>query len=345
LSSARTRPGLGSAEPVANMLALQRARIKFGPDFQKEMLSLDQQSKVLQLNLQSVFGGLKIEGLLGALQKMIALFDDTTESGKTIKVVFESLFQPLIDGVTDSQYAVERFFIQFENWSLRALIALKQHWGEAKIALEVFAFVVGGVLVAAFGALAIAVLAATWPILAIGVAIGSAGFLIYELIQHFDDLFNALDGFIDAAGDFGENLVEGIANGIKAAAGAVWNALTGVISDAWKGAKDLLGIHSPSRVMAAEIGAPMGEGVAVGLDQSAPSVNSSLSSLVAPPAAPQSSPQAGAGGGRSLSITGPFIFHGVKDAEDAEHRFGEFITRLWEGDVAQLGGAVPQTNG
>jgi len=49
----------------------------------------------------------------------------------------------------------------------------------------------------------------------------------------------------------------------------------------------------------------------------------------------------GAGGRTStLDLSGAtFVFQGVAGAEDAEERFGALLTRLLEGDVAQLGGA------
>ena len=73
------------------------ARIKFGPNFREQMLSLSEQSKVLQLNLRQTFGGLKVESLLEALQKMGTIIGQSTESGKALKEVFESLFQPIVE--------------------------------------------------------------------------------------------------------------------------------------------------------------------------------------------------------------------------------------------------------
>ena len=61
------------------------------------MLGLDEQSKIFHANLVSIFGGLKIEGLLTALQKLLSIFDLNQASGRALKVVFESLFQPIID--------------------------------------------------------------------------------------------------------------------------------------------------------------------------------------------------------------------------------------------------------
>lgn len=66
--------------------------------------------------------------------------------------------------------------------------------------------------------------------------------------------------------EVGENIVNGILDGLK----RMWQSLTGWFSDAWNGlvggVKDLLGIHSPSRVFA-DIGKNMALGVGEGWDK------------------------------------------------------------------------------
>lgn len=298
------------------------ARLKFGPDFEREMLSLDEQSKVLHANLAATFGGLKIEGLLGALQKMIALLDDSTESGQAIKVVFESFFQPLIDGAADAQYKVERFFINLEIMALRALIAVKPYGSEIKDVLEILlagAAAIVSVVVVAFGFLAAAVLAV---VAAFG-ALVAVGYGLTNEIAQFASI--------------GKDMVLGIAKGIADAGGAVWDALKGVVSGAIDHVENFLGIHSPSLVFA-EIGLQTGAGMAQGIDRSSTGVQDAYSGLVAPPAAP-----AGASGSMSSTSSGiklenvQFVFNGVQGAEEAESRFSSLLTRLLEGDAAQLG--------
>lgn len=66
----------------------------------------------------------------------------------------------------------------------------------------------------------------------------------------------------------GMNIVQGIARGIMAAPGAVWNALKGVVMSGITGAKNLLGIKSPSRVFMG-IGGYITEGLAGGIDRGA----------------------------------------------------------------------------
>jgi hypothetical protein len=326
------------------------ARIKFGPNFRQEMLALPEQAKVLQLNLRQTFGGLKVESLLEALQKMGTLLSDSTESGKAIKGVFESLFQPIVDGLTEAEPKIERFFLQLEIWALKALIAIKPH---ASLILKIGeAFVIAGViltgsaLIAGIIALtavlipfAVAAWAATLPVLAVVVAVVALGAAVYQ----FSKLLKELEGFDLGKALFatGTALIKGLVDGIKAAGSAVWDALSGIVGGAVDKVKALLGIHSPSLVFQA-IGENTGAGMAIGVDSSAGRVQSSLESMVSPP-------DQAAGGSTSKSssssnsISGnTFIFNGVAGAEDAESRFSELLTRFVEGDAAQLGAAGTQ---
>lgn len=77
----------------------------------------------------------------------------------------------------------------------------------------------------------------------------------------------------------GRNIVQGIANGIAGAAGVVVNKLTGVVGGAIEAAKNLLGIHSPSRVFRKMFGYVM-EGAALGIDDTAEEPVKSMRSAV-----------------------------------------------------------------
>ena len=108
-------------------------------------------------------------------------------------------------------------------------------------------------------------------------------------------------------------------------------------------AKAKLGIHSPSTVFA-EIGENTAAGMAGGVEGASGDVQSSLEKMVAPPDAKAGAGSAGGGkaAGGGLNLAGAcFNLYGVEGAEDAEARIGTLLTRLLEGDAAQLGGAVP----
>lgn len=84
-----------------------------------------------------------------------------------------------------------------------------------------------------------------------------------ELVDRFKE---GITSKIEDAKEMGRNLINGLVDGIKGAAQNVVDSVKGVASDAIAGAKNLLGIHSPSRVFA-EIGKFMDLGMVQGLNQ------------------------------------------------------------------------------
>ena len=78
----------------------------------------------------------------------------------------------------------------------------------------------------------------------------------------------------------GKDIINGVANGIKNAASNVIQAIGGVIDDALDWAKNLLGIHSPSRVFANVIGKNIPLGTAKGIDETAYRVSDSTRKMV-----------------------------------------------------------------
>ena len=72
--------------------------------------------------------------------------------------------------------------------------------------------------------------------------------------------------------DIGKQLIEGLANGIKGAAGKVADAAKNAAKDAFNAAKSFLGIHSPSRLMRDEIGKYIPAGIAEGINGNAKSI-------------------------------------------------------------------------
>ena len=67
----------------------------------------------------------------------------------------------------------------------------------------------------------------------------------------------------------GRNAVQGLINGLMSGASALWNAAQSLASKAWNGMKSALGIHSPSKVMAEEVGQWIPKGVTVGIEANA----------------------------------------------------------------------------
>lgn len=320
--------------------ATKAAKLKFGPDFAKAMLSADFQSQRLKANVGKIFGGLKIEGLLTALSKVGALFEEDSAAAKGIKAIFESFFQPLVDGITN---AVPKFiagFLQFEIWALKGLIAIQKY--------QPIFNVVGAVIMGwmssigqSFG-FAYDIIAGTASGL---VALGALG-------------SSALAGLSSAAlsvrqfllglslVDIGMAMVKGLADGITGGAASVIAAITGVATGAIAAARKALDSHSPSRKFRA-LGGDTTEGMKEGVDDGADAVQGSLEAMVAPPAvdAAASAPgaRAGSGGGMTVTIGSLTIqIDGAGgDAKSIAEECRKAFLDLVEGLAQQGGGMVP----
>jgi hypothetical protein len=341
LGTVGTVAAVGAVAFVAVAVAAAAAAVKIGEvafwavklaDKEKRLGKIQEKFKK---STDKLFGGLKINKLLDGFEDLVDLFDETSVTGKAIKVVFESLFQPLIDGVTAFIPKMRTAFIQAEILVLKALIAIKPYGSQILLVAKIMGVILlaaVGLVVAAF-AVGFAIMIAFWTIV---IKVGQAMQAATEAVLGFGK--KVYDYFANTSLlQIGMDLITGLANGILGAGPAVLKALSGVVGGAIDSAKKLLGIASPSKVFA-EIGAHTAEGMAVGVEGGTSGVQGSLESLVAPPA-----PQAQASGGSgSPSLGGAtFIFNGVAGAEDAVAKFEELLTRFAEGDVAQLGGAVP----
>lgn len=81
-------------------------------------------------------------------------------------------------------------------------------------------------------------------------------------------LSNAVSGLKNIASQWlqvGEHIVDGIAQGIKNGAGGLLNGVKSLAGDALSAAKNFLGIHSPSRLFADEVGQWISKGIAQGV--------------------------------------------------------------------------------
>lgn len=77
-------------------------------------------------------------------------------------------------------------------------------------------------------------------------------------------------------GGIGRGIIEGIGNGIRNAAGWLADQARQAAWNAFEGAKDALGIQSPSKVAADKIGAPFVEGIGVGMQRAMDALRSDI---------------------------------------------------------------------
>ena len=93
--------------------------------------------------------------------------------------------------------------------------------------------------------------------------------------------------------DIGIQIVQGIINGLAAGASALWESVKNLAASAWQTAKSALGISSPSKVMADEVGKWIPAGLAEGISANLAPVDASAE-LMADAAMPDIQPTSGA---------------------------------------------------
>jgi len=370
----------GSADFIADLKAGKVAASalsaevsgKLAPIVAKQMRGLDAQAATFKRNIGSLFGGLDIEPVLAGLERLGGLFDETTVAGQTIKFLFESIFQPLIDQADNAATVVEAFALGFLIGLTKVYIALKpaikavsEFFGFKDTSLtdlldvatkagEYAAYIFVG-FVAAIAAVGAAIAVVVAPLIAMQVAIyamiaGLAAAVAYvngAFIAAFVAVWDFLSGLPAKMVTMGTDLIMGLVNGITGAASAVADAVTGAVGGAIDAAKKKLGIASPSKVFA-EIGSYTGEGFVGGVEDSAPEAQAAMTNMVDPAPAAAKAKEAPAGGSSSGKGLGggnhTFNFYGVEGAEDAVARFRELLTLAQEGDLAALGGGEPSTS-
>ena len=99
---------------------------------------------------------------------------------------------------------------------------------------------------------------------------------IPEIFSQIKSAFEGTDW-----GSIGSNIIDGIAAGITGAAGALFDSLRGLASDALSAAKKALGIESPSKVFRDEVGKNISLGIGEGIEEYMPTakLQSSLATL------------------------------------------------------------------
>lgn len=95
-----------------------------------------------------------------------------------------------------------------------------------------------------------------------------------------NDITSRLGAFIgevsSTAMRLGSDIMSGVARGIASGANAIKDAMRNAVGDAISFAKGILGIASPSKVMAQVVGAPIGQGIAAGIMEGIPAIRGAM---------------------------------------------------------------------
>jgi hypothetical protein len=339
----------GSADFIEQLKAGKRAAGalskevagKLSPIVAEKMRGLGAQSQRFHDLIGNLFGGLNIEPLLTGLTRLINLFDETTAAGKAIRLIFERVFQPLIDSADKAAIMIEAFALGVIIGVLKMYIALKptiqalsEFFGlDDMTTADTLASITraGEALVPVLAFIAAQFLIMIAVVAAVAASLALPLVAMVKLVEYLKSL---------SFQEIGVLLIRGLAAGITLGGSEVLIAITRVIGSAISAASRLLDSHSPSKVFA-DLGYGTGEGYAEGVDDSAPMATRAVEDMVAPPnAGTGTAPRGGgAGASRSIDLTGAhFTFNGVANAEQAAQLFQEMLTRFFEGTADSIGG-------
>lgn len=136
------------------------------------------------------------------------------------------------------------------------------------------------------------------------------GAVLDGLLLPIQALFALVSGMFTG---IGTAMTQGIVAGIQSGASSVWNEITGVANGAVNAVKDVLGIHSPSRVFADEVGWQIPAGIAMGARQGAGALDGAMAGLVPVPGV--GGLGGGLGGGASISVVVQMVATGDPQAD------------------------------
>lgn len=170
----------------------------------------------------------------------------------------------------------------------------------------------------------------------IGYIVNNWSGFVSDLAYIWNELITWISGLPARFFQFGVDLIMGLANGVRSAASAAIEAVTGVVGNMANAVTSFAGIQSPSTLFA-EFGGYMGAGLAVGIEGAVPRVTGASTGLAGAAVAPVAS--AAGAGGRASSGLGEVHLHVTSPPgatrEDGE-RFGEGLAPIIRRELLSL---------
>jgi hypothetical protein len=268
------------------------AKARLGGILAKQMLSLDVQTKKLHESFAALFAGLKLEPLLNGLKLVTDLFSQSTASGRALKAMLQTAFQPIVNGAESAGLVVKRFFQGMVIAALTAGIALLKvrNWlrgvfGDSEILKGMRAqdlAVKAGML--AFGLFAGALTLAAGAAAALAATLAPIAAAVWFVVGPLLDLAQTFVAVhrsafaLDWRG-LGVSVVQGIVSGLKSGASWIATTMKDLGASALKSFKSVLGIASPSRAFM-RVGVELPRGVQAGIAAGQPALQRDLAAMV-----------------------------------------------------------------
>ena len=292
-----------AAGTLAAVAGLARFAVASNP---AAMMRLSLISERLHYSFLQIFRGLNLGAFLTSIQKFAALFEQSNASGRALKLLVETIFQPMFDAVAKLEPYVAEAFKGMVYGALKLVVAVlsirnaifKAMSPELRAEVKAFvdkvftlenAFKIGEVA-AGLLAVGLAFVAVSLLEVVAGAALAVAPFVLigaalYELIDNWEDISQWIsdwwDSFVDHPADAVAAMLDGIVQGIEDGAKWVYDAMSSLADGAVDAFKETLGIKSPSKVFALQ-GRYTTAGYVEGIEEGTPSVSRALEGMVPP---------------------------------------------------------------
>jgi hypothetical protein len=344
-------------DDIRNALG-QIGETRFGDSAKEQMRSLDKLAERLQENLASLFESVKIGVFLGALSKLVALLDESSESGKAIRDVLGVVGQVVADLVETALPYIEAFAqglilgglivvlvaLKIKN-ALSGLIpdSLTKNIDWLKLTFYAVATVVIALAVA-IGILALAAFTLALPFLTVLAAVIA---LVVGLVLAVDYIVGWFDEVSDAFKDVSfadavEGITDGIIRAVEDSASKVWESFKNLAKGGLNAFKAALGIKSPSLAFRLA-GREIPRGAALGVEDESDQVGGAVASMASPAdmVAPNGSGKRGNGGNVTVRVeAGAIVINGA-EAESIEERLERALASILR-RAALSGGLSPE---
>ena len=354
---------------VGAYIALAKYAITSNP---KAMERMTKATKKLETNFAKLFSGVKVDKFVSAFEDVLNVFDEGTSTSKALTSLFGAMLNPLFNAIAVvAPYAKEAFkgivfaalqiaiaAVKVRNFLLglipeevkaaAAELTAGIKWVEvafwagavaaglfvAALVILAAVVVVGAAVIA--GSLFLALMVVLFPFILVAIAIAAVIAIIYYLgvatMAAVDWLMGLGAAGIDAAG----SLIDGLVNGIRSGAGAVYDALREMASQMASTITSALKLGSPSKLFAG-FGANTALGFAGGVESETGTVTGAIEGMVADP---DLAGGATAGGGSGGAITLRFV-QPDGSTQSRTVGLGEELTLFLEGLALQIRGEVP----
>ena len=325
---------------------------KFGAMARSLKLGLGEQFKQLKTNLGKLFTGINIEGFLKGLQGVVSLFSQSTVTGRALKSLITVILQPMYDQVAKLGPILENLWLGMTIGALLVTVevlkvknAVRDMIGKDTLAnfdwLTAVMYVGIGVCLLLGGAVAFVVVAFAGLGAMAKIAADGISWVVDQILwadKNFHDL---------SWGDIGSGLIYGLVEGMKAAAGAVWDTIKWLGSGIKSAFTSEMQMHSPSRVFFG-YGVNMGQGAVLGMQSVQPQVETSTANMVSMPSTPMPSAESYSSVTNN-SQKGNTIINNIsidgagKDSKSIAKEVWQYVQDHLEGEVITIGGELLTT--